>query len=161
MGNTLLQSHVHNCPLKFAGVPQLTLTPAFSQVLMDRALQTWGVDQGWAANIWVISLYHGAVLRSGAIRMTYSCSCLTLQQRENETKRGKSIKQPPWPRHVCKCVNPQGWIVLRHQGESEWAVGVVLSGKHVHFCFLKCVPNMLDHLRGAAPSCLPEGCLST
>lgn len=54
MGNTLLQSHVHNRPLKFAGVPQLTLTPAFSQVLMDRALQTWGVDQGWAANTWVI-----------------------------------------------------------------------------------------------------------
>ena len=66
-------------------------------------------------------------------------------------KRRKGVKQPPWPWRVCTRVHPQQWIILRCQGEPEQAVGVVLTGKQVHFCSPEPVPNLLHYLRVQHP----------
>lgn len=75
--------------------------------------------------VWVISVEHSTKWWSGTIRMTDSCSCLTLFRRDG--KRWSDWK-PPWPWGMCKC----RWRALRCSENPQQQVLHYLQ----HYCRL-------------------------
>lgn len=83
-----------------------------------------GMVQGWDTIIGVISVYHGAEHWLGLAEWLITAPApLSFKQGRDEMKRHGGIKQPSWPRHMCKGVYPYGGIVLPCQGEPWSAVG--------------------------------------